>query len=278
MLRPMEDLRCASAHGLKVSLFDDAELRDYFDRCIRERRQAVCYGYSLTLLPRFRSLPQIHSISETFQVMVADGKGLYWLCRLLGIPVRSDATITDAMRILFELASGRGYRVMLLGTDAEGNRLATANVRRSYPGAVVLDGRDGYYTREQEPDVVAEINAKAPDILMIGISSPMKEEFVERHRGSLNVPVILPFGGNIDILSGRTRPIPLWIKKTGTTWIYRILQEPRRLAKGMGTSAADVVFRLMPRLLWEHFVRRNAAFSIAAFYKPAATTPAAASR
>jgi N-acetylglucosaminyldiphosphoundecaprenol N-acetyl-beta-D-mannosaminyltransferase len=277
MLQPTEDLSPASVHGLKVSLFDDAELRDYFDRCIRGRGQAVCYGYSLTLLPRFRQMPQIHTISETFQVMVADGKGLHWLCRLLGVPVRSDATITDAMYMLFGLAAARGFRVMLLGTDAEGNRRATENVRREYPGAVVLDGRDGYFTVEQEPDVVAEINAKAPDILMIGISSPKKEEFVARHRGHLDVPVIVPFGGNIDILSGRTRPIPLWIKRAGVTWLYRILQEPRRLAGLIGGNAADVVFRLMPRLLWQHFVCRDAGFSIADFYKAGPRPPGAAS-
>ncbi len=267
-MHPMCPLPCASVHGLRVSIFDDAKLRGYFEACIRERRQAVCFGYSLTLLPRFRRFPQIHSISETFEVMTADGKGLYWLGRLLGAPLQSDATITDVMYMLFQLATENGYRVMLLGTDAEGNRRATDHVRRRYPGAVVLDGRDGYYATDQEPDVVADINAKAPDILMIGISSPKKEEFVARHRRELNVPVIVPFGGNIDILSGRTRPIPIWIKRSGTTWLYRILQEPGRLGKTMGRNAADVVFRLMPRLLWEHFVRRNVAFSIADFYRP----------
>lgn len=266
-LRAMEDLASASVHGLKVSIFDDAELRVYFERCIRDRRQAVCYGYSLTLLPRFRTLPQIHTISETFQVMVADGKGFHWLCRGLGIPVRSDATITDAMYMLFRLAADHGFRVMLLGTDTEGNRRATAYVRRQYPGAHVVDGRDGYYRPEQESSVVNEINAKAPDILMIGMSSPKKEEFVARHRGALNVPVILPFGGCIDILSGRTLPIPRWIKKTGTTWLYRMIQEPKRLGKAMGASATDVILKMIPRLLWEHFLRRNAGFSIADFYK-----------
>ncbi len=266
MLEPAEPLRWASCHGLKISLFDDDELAAHFLDAVRRRRQTVCYGYSLTLLPRFAQLPHIHRISETFQVMTADGKGFFWLCRWLGIPVRSDATITDAMQLLFRLADEHRLKVMLLGSEPDANRRATERVRADWPRADVLEGHHGFFSLEEEPAVVDLINRRRPDILMLGMSSPKKEEFVERHRARLDVPVILLIGGNIDMLSGRVRPIPRWIKKAGVTWIYRIVQEPRRLGAGMLRNAGSVVFRLFPRLFWEHVVRRNAGFSIPRFY------------
>lgn len=98
-------------------------------------------------------------------------------------------------------------------------------------------------------------------------------ECVRRYRDVLEVPLILPMGGNIDILSGRTRTIPTWIKKSGVTWLYRMIQEPRRLGRAMGRNALDVTCRLLPRLFWEHKVRRAADFSIAEYYKGRSRRP-----
>ncbi len=254
-----------SLYGLKATRFDEKSLERCFCDTIRAGEQQVCYGYSLTLLPRFRDLPQIHRIAETFDIMVADGKGLYHLCRLFGIPLQSDWALYEVTDALLALAEKERFTVMLLGADEESNRRATRNLRGKYPEATILDGHHGYFSKEEEPSVVEQINAQNPDILMIGISSPKKEEFVWRNREKLKARVIIPMGGVIDIYAGKTTPIPPVVKKLCLTWIYRFVQEPRR-TRQIIFNGLDVLFRLIPAMAWAKWVRKDPAFSIPAFY------------
>jgi N-acetylglucosaminyldiphosphoundecaprenol N-acetyl-beta-D-mannosaminyltransferase len=254
-----------SLYGLRVTRFSAPELISELSRVIRGKRQATCYGYSLTILPRFRTLPQIYRIAETFEVMVADGKGFYHLCKLFGVPLDSDWALYELTDSLLDQAQSEGFSVMLLGATEESNQDATRHLREKYPGAKILDGINGYFSEQDESAIVGRINAQDPDVLMIGISSPKKEEFVWRNRQKLKARIIVLMGGVIDIYAGKTTPIPKIVKKLCLTWLYRFVQEPLR-TRHIVLNGLDVLFRLIPAMAWAKWVRRNPDFSIPAFY------------
>jgi N-acetylglucosaminyldiphosphoundecaprenol N-acetyl-beta-D-mannosaminyltransferase len=260
-----KDVKNFSLFGLRVTQFSEAGLLRHFNESIRDGRQVICYGYSLTLLPRFRQFPQICHIAETFDIMVADGKGLYHLCKIFGVPLKSDWALYEVTDALLAHSAKEGFSIMLLGTDAESNRRATDNLRKTWPGSRILDGHHGYFSEEEEAAVVERINAQDPDVLMIGMSSPKKEEFVWRNREKLKARVIIPMGGVIDIYAGKTTPIPYIVKKLCLTWLYRFIQEPIRFGYTI-LDALDVLFRLIPAMAWARWVRKDPAFSIPAFY------------
>ena len=251
---------------VKVTAFDTPDLMRFFAACIEEGGQAVCYGYSLTVFERFVHMPQLPGIANRFEIMAPEGRGFYLLWRMLGVPLRSDDSLPEITEALFELADDRGYSIMLFGTDEESNRIASDNVRSRFPGAKVLPGQNGFYGADEESDVVNLINERDPDILLIGMSSPKKEEFVHRYRDELKAAVLAPVGGTIDILAGKTKPIPRLVKKLSLTWVYRFIQEPRRLYDLLFAAGLRVLFGLIPRLFWESKVRRNVAFSIPEYY------------
>jgi N-acetylglucosaminyldiphosphoundecaprenol N-acetyl-beta-D-mannosaminyltransferase len=251
---------------VKVTAFDTPDLMRFFAACIEEGGQAVCYGYSLTVFERFVHMPQLPDIANRFEIMAPEGRGFYLLWRMLGVPLRADDSLPEITESLFELADAKGYSVMLFGTDEASNRTATDNVRTRFPGAEVLPGRNGYYGPEEESAIVDLINERDPDILVIGMSSPKKEEFVHRYRDRLKVAVLLPVGGTIDILAGKTKPIPRLVKKLSLTWFYRFIQEPRRLYNDLFVAVLRMLFGLIPRLFWESKVRKNNSFSIPDYY------------
>ncbi len=259
------NIRNYSFFGLRVTSFDRHSLIQCLIDAVHEGKQLVCFGYSLTLFPRFRELPQIYHISETFEIMVADGKGFYHLCRVLGTPLDSDWALYELTDALLVEANKKQLSVLLLGSDEESNRQATCNLRLQYPSATIKKGFHGYFQKTEEHEIVEYINSQNPDILMIGISSPTKEEFVFRNRAKLNVPVIVPMGGVIDIYAGKTKPIPPVVKNLCLTWLYRFIQEPRR-TRIIFRNGMDVLFRLIPVLLWNKWFKRNKVFSIPAFY------------
>jgi len=252
--------------GLKVSAFDTSGLMRFFAACIEEGGQAVCYGYSLTLLWKFSELPQIPKIANRFEIMVPEGRGFYLLLKMFGVPLRADDSLPEVTVSMLELADEHGYSVMLLGSDEQSNLAASGNIRSRFPNARTLPGMHGYYGPEDEPAVVELINKQRPDILLIGMSSPKKEEFVDRYRHELDARILAPIGGTIDILAGKTKPIPRIVKKLSLTWLYRFCQEPSRLFGPLFRAGMSAIFILIPRLFWESVVRRNQSFSIPEFY------------
>lgn len=254
-----------SFFGLKVTSFEPADLERLLIDAVRQGEGLTAYGYSLTLLPRFRTMPQIYPIAESCDIMVADGKGLYHLCRWFGVPLRSDWAIYELTDKLLELADRERFSVLLLGADADSNRRAGENLAQRYPGARILDGINGFYDVSREHEVVNSINERNPDILMVGMSSPKKEEFLSRQQRNLKARVIVLIGGVIDIYAGNTSTIPRWVKRLCLTWVYRVLQEPVR-TRHILLNGLKVLFGLLPALMWRVVICRNKAFSIPAFY------------
>jgi N-acetylglucosaminyldiphosphoundecaprenol N-acetyl-beta-D-mannosaminyltransferase len=84
-------------------------------------------------------------------------------------------------------------------------------------------------TPEEDAEVVDMINRAAPDVLWVGLGCPKQERWMYDHRERLRVPVMAGVGQAFDIFSGRVRQAPRWMREHGLEWLFRLLQEPRRL-------------------------------------------------
>ncbi|MEO8664347.1 MAG: WecB/TagA/CpsF family glycosyltransferase [Ignavibacteria bacterium] len=262
----MDEIKTERVLGLKISLFTITSIKNAIINFIRSKEQKVFFGYSLVLLPRFRSCPEIFTYSDTFDLFVADGKGMYWIFKIAGVKLQNDISLPDLAEMVLELANENKFSVMLLGAEEEVNRTATEKIRLRFPNAIIFDGINGYFKKEDEEEVVKKINDVRPDILLIGISSPKKEKFVFDWRSKLETSLLIPCGGVIDVLAEKTSREPLIIKKTGLTWIYRFIQEPVRLFRPVLLNGLSVIFFLIPVILLNVLIRKNKTFSIPGFY------------
>jgi N-acetylglucosaminyldiphosphoundecaprenol N-acetyl-beta-D-mannosaminyltransferase len=162
-------------------------------------------------------------------IILADGMAVVWACRLLHRPVPQRLAGIDLMTRMLEQAARRSWRVYCLGATDEVLAAAVERMRADYPGLLIAGQRNGYFTAEQEPHVVAEIRAARPDVLFVGISPPQKELFLVRRMSQLDVPVCHGVGGSFDVLAGKVRRAPESWQRLGMEWLYRAVQEPRRL-------------------------------------------------
>jgi len=259
--------------GLKLSVFEEVEVFQFVKDSVRNKRKIVCFGYSLGTFPYLKKFPEIAVLSNKFEIMLSDGRGLYMLARLLGFKLRSDLSIPNFSWQLFELADKEKFSILIIGSSPENNLKATINARRLYPNAIIHDGIDGgIFTLEDNKKTVEYINTFKPDILFIGVSSPKKEKFAWEWKEKLNVSVIVPFGGAIDILSGKSKPIPKVIKKMALGAIWRYLQEPRRLFRDSIIYPANVFLMLIPTLLFKRYILKNH-FSIPKYYNNSTDAP-----
>jgi len=270
----MGEIKYINFFGLKISVFEIDELRSYIKESVKSHQKKVLFGYSLGTFPYFKKYPEIAVFSNQFDVSVTDGRGLYLLAKYLRFPLKSDLSIPNMSKMVMELANENRFSVMIIGSSPENNLKATENARKRFPNAFFYDGHDGgWFTPEDQLITVDKINNVKPDILLIGVSSPKKEAFAAIWKESLNVNIIIPFGGAIDILSGKSKPIPKLIKKLALGGLYRWLQEPRRLFRDSIIYPSSVLFKLVPSLLFNVYILKNKNFSIPKFYNKNCIAP-----
>jgi len=179
----------------------------------------------------FQKRPELCRIANDSDLVTADGLPVVWVSRLMGRPLKARVTGMDLMEKLIPLASERGYRVYFLGAKPDALARLMKRYKKEYPSLQIAGSADGYWSARQEPEVVRKIHDARPDLLFLGISSPRKELFLDRHIQELEVPFSMGVGGAFDVIAGVTRRAPGWMQDAGLEWFWRIMQEPVRMSK-----------------------------------------------
>lgn len=174
---------------------------------------------------------RLRRIVENCDVISADGQSVVWTARLLGSPVPERVPGIELMYELLGLAQQRGYAVYILGAKEGVLKAAVAEIQRRYPRIVICGYHHGYFTADETIAIVEEMAACKPDILMVAMSSPQKEYWLADHGRAVGAPIIMGVGGSIDVVAGVTRRAPKWMQRVGLEWLFRLIQEPRRLAR-----------------------------------------------
>ncbi len=162
-------------------------------------------------------------------LILADGVPVVWASRLLGRPLPERVAGIDLMLRMLCRGNEHAYRVYCLGATEDVLATAVDKITVDYPYVDVVGRHHGYFTLQEEPDIVAAIACANPDILLVGMSSPKKERFLARWSHQLGVSVCHGVGGSFDVLAGKVRRAPLFCQRLGLEWLYRVCQEPRRL-------------------------------------------------
>jgi N-acetylglucosaminyldiphosphoundecaprenol N-acetyl-beta-D-mannosaminyltransferase len=187
---------------------------------------------------------------------VADGMSVVWALRASGQAAPERVAGVDLMARLLAAAGENQLRVYFLGARCE---VVTALVERSraqYPGLEIAGFRDGYFGPEDHPSIVEEIRASGAHVLFVGMPSPFKETWCERHRERLEVPVIMGVGGSFDVLAGFIKRAPRWVQALGLEWFWRLLMEPRKLWKRYLTTNSEFIWLASREIIARRLGRR----------------------
>lgn len=176
--------------------------------------------------------PEIKRIMNAAGMCVPDGVPLVWLLWLAGHGDTTRVFGPDLMLALCAaLAGGGGAAFYYGGAPGVADRLAD-KMAADYPGLRTA----GTYcppfrelTAEEEEEVVGRINRSGADIVWVGLSSPKQERWMARFRPRIDVPVLVGVGAAFDFNTGGIDRAPRWMQKCALEWVYRLLQEPRRL-------------------------------------------------
>ncbi|WP_454807695.1 WecB/TagA/CpsF family glycosyltransferase [Paraburkholderia fungorum] len=157
-----------------------------------------------------------------------DGMGVVWAARMLGHAVPERVTGVDLFERLLAEAARLGLPVYLLGATEEVVARVAAICERRYSGLQIAGYHHGYFGEDQQP-VVDRIRESGARMLFVAITSPAKENFINRWKGTLGVDFVMGVGGTFDVVAGKVSRAPRWMQRVGLEWLFRVLQEPRRM-------------------------------------------------
>jgi N-acetylglucosaminyldiphosphoundecaprenol N-acetyl-beta-D-mannosaminyltransferase len=141
---------------------------------------------------------------------------------------------SDLIYGMCEHAAAKGYRVYLLGAAPGVAQEAADKLVERYP-ALQIAGVEcppfRQLSADEEQHQIDRIRTVRPDILFVAFGQPKGEFWIAERLERLGVPVSVQVGASLDFVAGRVRRSPTWMRKTGLEWLYRLAQEPRRLAR-----------------------------------------------
>ena len=194
------------------------------------RARQIC-----TMNPEFmmtaRSDVNFRYILLRADLCVADGAGLVWAARRQGVTLPGRITGADGLPLLAQRAALRGWRLYLLGAaPGVAERAATA-LQRRFPGLQIAGCHDGNPTAAEEDEIVARINESRADLLFVAWGAPRQEKWIARNLPRLQVGMAMGVGGTLDYIAGDVRRAPLWLRRRGLEWLFRLALQPWRLRR-----------------------------------------------
>lgn len=164
-------------------------------------------------------------------LLAADGQSLVWASRVLGTPLPERVAGIDYMIDLLGVADTHGWRVFLLGGRDEVLEQVKSFCRENHPGLTIAGSHHGYFPDERDPEIAAVVRDSGADVLFVGMPSPRKEHWIVDHGPATGVALAVASGGSFDVIAGAVRRAPLLWQRAGLEWLWRVVQEPRRLWK-----------------------------------------------
>lgn len=216
--------------GVDVDKLTMGEVLDQVHAAIQSRSPLSIGVVNAAKLVNMQSDEKLCEDVSSSQLVLADGMAVVWASKVLGNPLPERVPGIDLMYGMMERGNEHGYRFYLFGAKEEVSAAVEAKMRELYPNAVVAGRRNGYFSADEEEGIVRDIADSKADILLVAITSPIKERFMAEWREAMNVPITHGVGGSFDVMSGKVERAPGWMQKFGLEWLYRVLQEPTRLA------------------------------------------------
>ena len=170
---------------------------------------------------------------ETADLSLADGMPVLWAARMLGKPLPEKISGSDLVLPLMERAERHGWRVYLLGGAPGVGDLAAARLVERFP-RLQIAGTDAPRIDMDAPastraPVVERIRAAKADLVLVALGAPKQELWIAEATPELRPAVLLGIGAAIDFIAGTAKRAPSWMSRSGLEWLYRLVQEPRRM-------------------------------------------------
>jgi len=193
---------------------------------------------------------------KSADALLPDGSGVALAAKLEGRSLGENLNGTDLFAPLCRCLAFRKIPVFFLGGKPDVAEATKIAVESDFPGLSVAGAHHGYFAPRDEDTILDKINQSGARVVFVAFGVPDQDVWISRIRGRLHAPVIIGVGGLFDFVSGRIPRAPIWMRRIGMEWLYRLKCEPKRMwrrylignCKFVAHAVRHAIGQRMPRI------------------------------
>ena len=230
------------------TLVDRVGMNDAVDRVSRFIESGTPHHVitlNAEIIERAQNEPVLRDLINSADLVTPDGAGVVWASRYLGRPVPERVTGIDLLLELVKAAPRSGWRLFLLGAAPGVAEEAAARLQEQHPGLSIVGTHHGYFGEAENPSVGDKVRDAGADILFAALGAPKQEYWISSNLDNLGVSAAIGVGGSFDVIAGRVKRAPAWMRKLQLEWLGRLIMEPSRFRRML--ALPRFVLRVMLR-------------------------------
>jgi N-acetylglucosaminyldiphosphoundecaprenol N-acetyl-beta-D-mannosaminyltransferase len=239
--------------GMPLARVDSATLLDHVFGALARGRGGWLVTANLDFLRRHARDAEARTLYAGADIRVADGMPLVWAARLQGDPLPERVAGSALIWLLVDRAAREGRSLYFLGGDARASDKAVEVLRRRCPGVAICGSSSPVVSSPPTPEQLAAIRRDVlsadPALLLVGMGSPKQEQIIRALRADLPRSWMVGVGVSFSFVAGEIRRAPRFLQSAGLEWLWRLGQEPRRLARRYIVDDLPFAFELFARAL-----------------------------
>jgi len=197
-----------------------------------EEKVQVCITPVNSILAA-RATARVQAIYRNADYVLCDGVPVKWASEFLGTPIKARITGLDVLPRIFPFVASRNFTVFLLGASPGVAETLKEVMEAKHPGGKIVGTFvppfRAMFSKEENQQMIDAINVVKPDMLLVSLTAPKQDIWIAENLAKLDTHVAIGIGGAFEVAAGMIQRAPLWMQKSGLEWLYRFLQEPKRM-------------------------------------------------
>ncbi len=193
--------------------------------------KATIYTPNPEMVMEARKNSRFMEILNSSTMNVPDGIGIVYGSKFTDNPIKHRVAGYDLVQGVFDKMKDKGKTAYFFGGAPGVTDTAKEAMEAKYKGLKVVGTANGYFDKNREKEIIAEINSLKPDLLLVGIGFPKQEIWIYDHIKELNVKCAIGVGGSFDVMSGNVKRAPEFFINHGLEWFYRLITQPQRFIR-----------------------------------------------
>ena len=219
--------------GVPISNITNEHLLESFTERIGQKQKAqVCITPVNSVLSAIKN-PQVLSIYNASEYVLCDGTPIKWAAGFLNTPIVERITGLDLLPNLVAHCAKHDFSIFLLGASPGVGEQLKQTIHAQYPHCKVV----GVYvppfmkvfSEEENIKMIDAVNAVSPDVLLVSLTAPKQDIWIAENLHRVNASIQIGIGGAFEVMAGLAKRAPKWMHTAGLEWLYRFIQEPKRL-------------------------------------------------
>ena len=219
--------------GVQVSNITNEHLLESFtERIGQKQKTQVCITPVNSVLSAIKD-PQVLSIYNASEYVLCDGTPIKWAAGFLNTPIVERITGLVLLPNLVAHCAKHDFSIFLLGASPGVGEQLKQTIHAQYPHCKVV----GVYvppfmkvfSEEENIKMIDAVNAVSPDVLLVSLTAPKQDIWIAENLYRVNASIQIGIGGAFEVMAGLAKRAPKWMHTAGLEWLYRFIQEPKRL-------------------------------------------------